>query len=149
MAISFLKLWGGGGENNLVKSSISDQCCFYAKCNKNAITRACFLNFSGSNITHSKSVARCVAIIMIFLKIINIGTFFKTKSDQNNTSKHTRLHQSFQNFLQSRANLFHFLRKRITNSDKSLVCGIVNSAISLHLHLICKIWTWWSAILNT
>ena len=25
--------------------------------------------------------------------------FFKTKSDQNNTSKRTRLHQSFQNFL--------------------------------------------------
>ena len=31
----------GGAENNPVRSSISDQCYFYAKCDKNA-TRACF-----------------------------------------------------------------------------------------------------------
>ena len=54
----FSKLWGGG-ENNPVRSSISDQCYFYAKYDKKASTRACFLNFSGSKITHSKSVARC------------------------------------------------------------------------------------------
>ena len=63
----------GGGENNPVMSSISDQCSFHAKYDKNASTRACFLNFSWSKITHSKSVARCVAIIDIF--IINSGTF--------------------------------------------------------------------------
>ena len=33
----------GGGENNPVGSSITDQCYFYAKYNKNALTRACFL----------------------------------------------------------------------------------------------------------
>ena len=38
------KPWGGG-ENNPVRSSISDQCYFYAKYDKNASTRACFLNF--------------------------------------------------------------------------------------------------------
>ena len=59
----FSKTWGA--ENIPVRSSISDQCCFYAKYDKNASTRACFLNFSGRKITHSKSVARCVAIIDI------------------------------------------------------------------------------------
>ena len=44
LSISFLKLWGGG-ENNPVMSSISDQCYFYAKYGKNASTRACFLKF--------------------------------------------------------------------------------------------------------
>ena len=62
----FSKTLGGGGENNPVRSSISDQCYVYAKYDKNASTRACFLNFSGSKLTHSKSVARCVAIINIF-----------------------------------------------------------------------------------
>ena len=62
-------LGGGGAENNLVKSSISDQYYFYGKHDKNASTRACFLNFSWSKITHSKSVARCVAIIDIFYNI--------------------------------------------------------------------------------
>ena len=38
-------LGGGGGENNPVRSSISDQCYFYAKYDKNASTRACFLKF--------------------------------------------------------------------------------------------------------
>ena len=37
----FSKPWGGG-ENNPVMSSISDQCYFYAKYDKNASTRACF-----------------------------------------------------------------------------------------------------------
>ena len=70
-------LGGGGGENNPVRSSISDQCYFYAKYNQiNASTRACFIfNFSWSKITHSKSVARSVAIIDIF--VINSGTFLK------------------------------------------------------------------------
>ena len=76
MSISFLKLWGEG-ENNSVGSSISDQCYFYAKYDKHASTRACLLKFPRGKITHSKSVARCVAIIDIF--IINRGSlFFKT-----------------------------------------------------------------------
>ena len=58
---------GGGAENNPVRFSISDQCYFYAKYDKNASTRACLLKFPSSKITHSKSVARCVAIIYIFL----------------------------------------------------------------------------------
>ena len=62
----FSKTLGGGGENIPVRSSIIDQCYFYAKYDKNASTRACFFNFSGRKITHSKSVARCVAIIDIF-----------------------------------------------------------------------------------
>ena len=43
----FPKPWGGGGgaENNPVRSSISDQCYFYANYDKNASTRACFLKF--------------------------------------------------------------------------------------------------------
>ena len=53
--VHFLLKLGGGGENNPVRSSISDQCYFYAKYDKNASTRACFFNFSGSKITHSKS----------------------------------------------------------------------------------------------
>ena len=65
LSISFLKR-GGGAENIPVGSSISDQCYFYAKYDKNASTRACFFYFSGRKITHSKSVARCVAIINIF-----------------------------------------------------------------------------------
>ena len=44
LSISFLNL-GGGGENNPVRSSISDQCYFYAKYDKNASARACFLKF--------------------------------------------------------------------------------------------------------
>ena len=57
----------GGAENNPVRSSISDQCYFYAKYDKNASTRACFFKyFPLSKITHSKSVARCVAKINIF-----------------------------------------------------------------------------------
>ena len=44
--------------NNPVRSSIIDQCNFYAIYDKNALTRACFfLNFSGRTITHRKSVA--------------------------------------------------------------------------------------------
>ena len=62
----FSKTLGVGAENNPVRFSISDQCYFYAKYDKSASTRACFFNFSGS-VTHSKSVARCVAIINIFL----------------------------------------------------------------------------------
>ena len=35
----FSKPWrGGGGENNPVRSSVSDQCYFYAKYDKNAST---------------------------------------------------------------------------------------------------------------
>ena len=33
----FSKPWGGGGENN-VRSSVSDQCYFYAKYDKNTST---------------------------------------------------------------------------------------------------------------
>ena len=47
ISISFLKLWGGGGAENIpVRSSISDQCYFYAKYDKNASTRACFFKIS-------------------------------------------------------------------------------------------------------
>ena len=35
----------GGAENNPLVSSISDQCSFHAKYDKNASTRACFLKF--------------------------------------------------------------------------------------------------------
>ena len=35
----------GRGENNPVRSSISDQCYFYAKYDKNASTTACLLKF--------------------------------------------------------------------------------------------------------
>ena len=38
-------VFGGGGENNPVMSSISGQCSFHAKYDKNASTRACFLKF--------------------------------------------------------------------------------------------------------
>ena len=34
----FSKPWGGGAKNNLVMSSVSDQCYFYAKYDKNAST---------------------------------------------------------------------------------------------------------------
>ena len=34
----FSKPWGGGVENNPVRSSVSDQCYFYAKYDKNAST---------------------------------------------------------------------------------------------------------------
>ena len=37
---------GGGAENNPVMSSISDQCSFHAKYDKNASTRACFFKIS-------------------------------------------------------------------------------------------------------
>ena len=40
----FSKTWGGG-ENSPVRSLISEQCYFYAKYDKNASTRACFLKF--------------------------------------------------------------------------------------------------------
>ena len=42
---SKLFFWGGEAENNPVMSSISDQCYFHAKYDKNAATRACFLKF--------------------------------------------------------------------------------------------------------
>ena len=64
----------GGAENNSVRSSIRGQCYFYAKYDKNASTRACFFKFLREQITHSKSVARCVAIINIYF-IINSVTF--------------------------------------------------------------------------
>ena len=41
----FSKTLGGGGENNPVRYSISDQCYFYAKYDENASTRACFFKF--------------------------------------------------------------------------------------------------------
>ena len=42
----------GGAENNPVRSSISDQCYFYAKYDNNASTRACLLKFpNGQNNT--------------------------------------------------------------------------------------------------
>ena len=41
----FSKTLGGGDENNPLGSSISDQCYFYAKYDKNASTRACLLKF--------------------------------------------------------------------------------------------------------
>ena len=59
MLFIFFLNFGGGAENNPERSSISDKCYFYAKYDKNASTRACFFNFSGS-ITDSKSVARYV-----------------------------------------------------------------------------------------
>ena len=34
----FSKPWGGGAENNPVRSSVSDQCYFYAKYDKNVST---------------------------------------------------------------------------------------------------------------
>ena len=34
----FTKPWGGGGENNPMRSLVSDQCYFYAKYDKNAST---------------------------------------------------------------------------------------------------------------
>ena len=43
--VHFVSKTSGGGENNLVRSSISDQCYFYANYDKNASTRACFLKF--------------------------------------------------------------------------------------------------------
>ena len=45
---------------------------------------------------------------------------------------------------QLRKSVFSF-RKRIINSDNSLVHGIVNFASPL----FSKIWAWWSDILNT
>ena len=39
----FSKPWGAA--NNPVRPPISDQCSFYAKYDKNASTRACFLKF--------------------------------------------------------------------------------------------------------
>ena len=54
----FLKLWGGG-ENNPVRSSVSDQCYFYANMIKTHQLEHVFQSFSGSKITHSKSVVRC------------------------------------------------------------------------------------------
>ena len=65
----------GGGENNPVMSSISDQCSFHAKYDKTHQLEHVFLNFSGSKITHSKSVARCVHVAIIDIFIINSGTF--------------------------------------------------------------------------
>ena len=62
----FSKTLGGGGENNPVRSSISDQCYCYAKYDKTHQLEHVFKNCSRSKITHSKSVARCVAIIDIF-----------------------------------------------------------------------------------
>ena len=48
----FSKTLGGGAENNPVRSSISGQCYFYAKYDKNASTRACLLKFpKGQNNT--------------------------------------------------------------------------------------------------
>ena len=41
----FSKTLGGGAENNPVRSSISDQCYFYAQYDKNASTRACLFIF--------------------------------------------------------------------------------------------------------
>ena len=51
--------FGGGAENNPVRSSVSDQCYFYAKYDKTHQLEHVFINFSGSKITHSKSVVRC------------------------------------------------------------------------------------------
>ena len=44
---SKLFFWGEA-ENNPVMSSISDQCYFHAKYDKNAETRACFLKFQNN-----------------------------------------------------------------------------------------------------
>ena len=38
MYINTVQRGGGGGENNPVRSSVSDQCYFYAKYDKNALT---------------------------------------------------------------------------------------------------------------
>ena len=80
-------------------SSISDQCYFMQNIVK---THQQVYVFSKiilrSIITHSKSVARCVAIIIIFL-IINNCTFLRLNLIKNNTSKRTKLHKSFQNSL--------------------------------------------------
>ena len=64
--VNFFSETLGGGENNPVRSSISDQCYFYAKYDKKHQLEHVFLNFSGSKLTHSKNVARRVAIINIF-----------------------------------------------------------------------------------
>ena len=55
-----------------------------------------FLIFQGASPIARASVARCVAIIIIL--IINNGTFLGLNLIKKNTSKPTRLHQSFQNF---------------------------------------------------
>ena len=43
----FSKPWGGGPENNPVRSSVSDQCYFYAKYDKNASTSIVVLRGGG------------------------------------------------------------------------------------------------------
>ena len=59
ISISFLKLWlGGGGENNPVRSPISNQCYFYAKYDKNVQLEHLFFNISERKITHSQVCSR-------------------------------------------------------------------------------------------
>ena len=41
----FSKTFFWEGQNNPVRSSVSDQCYFHAKYDKNASTRACFSKF--------------------------------------------------------------------------------------------------------
>ena len=43
----FSKPWGGGAENNPVRSSVSDQCYFYVKYDKNASTSISVLRGGG------------------------------------------------------------------------------------------------------
>ena len=60
------------GRNGLSSETISEDAIFMPNMIKTHQLEHVFFNFSGS-VTDSKSVARCVAIIIIF--IINNGTF--------------------------------------------------------------------------
>ena len=52
----FSKPWGGGGgENNPVRSSVSDQCYFYAKYDKNASTSIGVLRGEPGGVVNSRS----------------------------------------------------------------------------------------------
>ena len=51
----FSKPWGGGGENNPVRSSVSDQCYFYAKYDKNASTSIGVLRGGQGGVVNSRS----------------------------------------------------------------------------------------------
>ena len=62
----FSKTLGGGGENNPVRPSISDQCYFYAKYDKNASTRACFFKFFREQNTSWQECSQIVCSYNLF-----------------------------------------------------------------------------------
>ena len=70
----FSKTFGAWAENNPMRSSIVTNAIFMQNMIKTHQLEHVFSNFSGSKLTHSKSVARCVAIIGIYF-IINSVTF--------------------------------------------------------------------------